>query len=156
MTLDAELFSLISLGLSLISLAFTIAIYLRVNKFFKKGDGQSFEGTVTGVLKNIDSLNDFHQELSEYLKAIEIRLKRSTQIALTNRYNPFKGVGEGGQQSHSTALISENGDGVILSTLATRDRVSVFAKPIKGFNSHELELTPEEKEVLESARKVIS
>ena len=156
MKISSDIFSLIALGLSLSSLIFTVLIFIRVNRFFKKGDGKSFEGTIQGMLENMSSLNDFHKELSAYLKIIETRLRRSMQVSLSKRYNPFKGTGEAGQQSHSTILVSENGYGVILSTLATRDRVSVFSKPIKNFSSGELELTPEEKEILGTAKNSLN
>ncbi len=144
-----------ALGLTLLSLIFTILIYVRVNKFFRQGSGQSFEGTVANILKNIEALQNFQKELTDYVNILEKRVSRTVAAAHLKRYNPFKGVGEGGQQSHSTALISEQGDGVMLSTLATRDRVSVFAKPIKKFES-EMEFTPEEKETLNEARKILS
>ena len=44
-------------------------------------------------------------------------------------------------------MLNEDGDGVVLSSLYARDRMSVFAKPIKN-NKSEYELSNEEKEVL--------
>ena len=55
-------------------------------------------------------------------------------------------------QSFAVALLSENGDGAVLSSLYARDRMSVFAKPVKNFSS-EFEMTEEEKEVLARARR---
>ncbi|NIT70429.1 DUF4446 family protein, partial [candidate division KSB1 bacterium] len=56
----------------------------------------------------------------------------------TVRFNPFKGTGGG--QSFAAAFLSEHGNGVVISTLYSRERVSVFAKPIQSFAS-EYELT---------------
>jgi hypothetical protein len=67
------------------------------------------------------------------------------------RFNPFKGTGDGGNQSFSTAFVSEKGDGAIISSLYSRDRVSIFCKPLASFESS-FELTDEEKEVLEAAK----
>ncbi|MFZ3020339.1 MAG: DUF4446 family protein [Minisyncoccia bacterium] len=156
MTINPEMFSLLALGITLISLVFTVLIYVRVSKFFRAGSGISFENTANKVLDDLSQLQKFQKELTEYINILEKRVKRSTQIAFSKRYNPFKGTGEGGLQSHSTALLSEEGNGVMLSTLTTRDRVSVFAKPIKNFISSEVELTPEERDIVDEAKKFIS
>jgi uncharacterized protein YlxW (UPF0749 family) len=156
MTINLEILSFTALGISLVSLIFTVLIYVRVNRFFKEGSGKSFEDTAQTLLGNVSNLQNFQQELTEYINALEKRVKRAAQITYSKRYNPFKGTGEGGLQSHSTAILSEEGDGVVLSTLATRDRVSVFAKPLKKFISTDVELTPEEKEIVNEAKNIVS
>ena len=72
----------------------------------------------------------------------------------TVRFNPFKGDGSGGNQSFSTAFVNEEGDGVVISSLYSRERVSVFAKPVKKMSS-EYEMTAEEKESLQKAKEAI-
>ena len=47
-------------------------------------------------------------------------------------------------------MLDEDGNGVVLSSLYSRERMSVFAKPIKN-NKSEYELTAEEKEALKGA-----
>ena len=49
------------------------------------------------------------------------------------------------------AFLNDEGDGVIMSSLYARDRMSIFAKPIKKGKS-EFELSAEEKEVLDKAK----
>ena len=71
----------------------------------------------------------------------------------TVRFNPFKGTGAGGNQSFATALLNENGDGVVLSSLYSRERVSVYAKPVQKFSS-EYELSGEEKQAIKSAKNL--
>ena len=48
-------------------------------------------------------------------------------------------------------MLNEDGDGVVLSSLYSRERMSIFAKPILNRKSV-YELTSEEKEALEKAR----
>ena len=48
-------------------------------------------------------------------------------------------------------MVNEDGDGVVFSSLYSRERMSVFAKPIKNGKS-EYELTSEEKNVLDKAK----
>ena len=65
------------------------------------------------------------------------------------RFNPFKDVG--GTQSFAVAIVNEEGDGVVFSSLYSRDRMSVFAKPISKGTS-DVELTTEESTVVEEAK----
>jgi hypothetical protein len=81
---------------------------------------------------------------------VEKRLKKSVQAVHTVRFNPFKGTGEGGNQSFATAFLTEDGDGVIISSLYSREHVSVFGKPVKKLVS-EHTLSDEEKEALDTA-----
>lgn len=103
-------------------------------------------------LKTVENAqNIFSKQINE----IEKKLKKSIRAVETVRFNPFKGVGAGGNQSFSSAFLNEDGDGIILSGLYLRDRISVYAKPIKQL-SGEMELSDEEKEAVKNARETIS
>jgi len=53
------------------------------------------------------------------------------------RYNPFSDVG--GDQSFSLALLDENNNGVVITSLFTRDDNRVYGKAInKGLSKHSL------------------
>jgi hypothetical protein len=82
-------------------------------------------------------------------------LSRSIQGVETIRFNAFKGTGEGGNQSFAIALLSEEGDGTVVSSLYARDRMSVFAKPVTGFTS-KYEMTEEEKSVIAQVSKNVA
>jgi hypothetical protein len=70
------------------------------------------------------------------------------------RFNPFKGTGSGGNQSFSAAFVNERGDGLVLTSMYARDRISMFAKPLKAFAS-EFELSEEEKESIEKSKQTL-
>lgn len=107
------------------------------------------------IRQELEDLKKFRTELELYLEGVESRLRRSIQSVETVRFNPFKGTGDGGNQSFSTAFISEKGDGVVVSGLYSRERVSVFSKPVHNFAS-EIALTEEEQEVVKNSRKKVS
>ena len=67
-------------------------------------------------------------------------------------FDPFQNAG--GQQSFATALVSEKGDGVVVSGIHSRDGVRVYAKPIERFESKR-ELSNEEHEAIRDAKKVL-
>lgn len=143
------------LGLVLILTILFIRLENRFRKLLQGQDARSLEGVIKELHERVSKLNTFQSESIEYLKNIEARLKRSVQAIETIRFNPFKGTGDGGNQSFVTAFLSEKGDGVVVSSLYTRDRVSVFSKPIRKFIS-EFELTSEEKEAVKQARESLS
>lgn len=132
-----------------------IRLEVKIKKLLIGKDAKSLEDSIVNTKENLEKLNLFQRESSLYFKNIEKRLHRSLQAIETIRFNPFKGTGEGGNQSFSTAFVSEDGDGVVLSSLYSRDRVSVFSKPLKKFESN-FELTEEEKEVIGTSKANLS
>jgi hypothetical protein len=154
MVLDTTTMIYALLGLVLILAIWLIRLEMRLKNLLKGVSG-SLEDSIVALKKNQDDLFAFRHDSIEYLKNIEARLKRSLQAVETVRFNPFKGTGEGGNQSFSTTLLNEKGDGVVLSSLSVRDRVSVFSKPIKKFSS-EFEMTEEEKAVIQNAKNSLA
>lgn len=126
----------------------------RISKFMKGKDAKSLEETVESVIKDINILRRYRTDATAYLETVENRLKGSVQCVETLRFNPFKGAGEGGNQSFATAFVNERGEGVVISSLHTRDRITVFAKPVREFSS-EHELTEEERHVIQKAKERI-
>jgi hypothetical protein len=138
--------------ITIVLLVITIMMNMKLRKFLIDKDGDNIGDSLTFAADNIKDLQAFKTELESYLTTVESRLKKSVQAVHTVRFNPFKGAGEGGNQSFATAFLSEDGDGVVVSSLYSRDHVSVFGKPIKKHSS-EYELSDEEKEALAKAKE---
>lgn len=115
------------------------------------GKNQSLDSTISEIRKELSAITKYRDASEKYLESVERRIRKSVTGVETIRFNPFKGDGSGGDQSFSTAFVNEEGDGVVISSLYSRDRVSVFAKPIKKLSS-EYEMTKEEKESLNKAK----
>lgn len=135
------------IGFVIILLGWIIKLEMKLRKFLIGKDAKTLEDSILSAKDNIEKLNTFQKEVVSHFTNVEKRLNRSIQAVETLRFNPFKGTGDGGNQSFSTALLNQNGDGVVLSSLYSRDRISVFSKPITKFQSS-FELTEEEAEVL--------
>lgn len=129
-----------------------IRLEIRLNRFLTGKGAMSLEEVFEHTKKRVADLEVFNKEMQKYLTKVEMRLKQSVQGIETVRFNAFKGTGEGGNQSFATALLTERGNGVIISTLYSRERTSVFSKPIVDFKAT-VELTEEEKQVLLKARE---
>lgn len=116
------------------------------------GKNQSLDSAISEIRKDLSAIMKYQDASDRYLESVERRIRKSVTGVETIRFNPFKGDGSGGNQSFSTAFVNEEGNGVVISSLYSRERVSVFAKPIKKSTS-EYEMTAEEKESLRKAKE---
>jgi hypothetical protein len=149
-TTNIIIYSLIILAVIL--MAVIIRLEIRMKKLMRGKSASSLEEAFNSMQGEISNLHKFENDMKNYLTNVEKRLRRSVQAVETIRYNPFKGTGSGGNQSFATTLISEEGDGVVISSLYSREHVSVFSKPVKSHKS-EFELTEEELDVLNKAKE---
>lgn len=145
----------IALCVFVILIGWIVRLEIKIKRLLLGKGTESLEDSIIEAKKNIEKLNVFEKDSKEYFLSVEKRLKKSVQAVDTIRFNPFKGTGEGGNQSFSTSFVTENGNGVVISSLYSRDRVSVFSKPIQKFTST-FELTEEEKHVLQNSKKILA
>lgn len=92
-------------------------------------------------------------ELRKLGKEIEVtrgELKDVLQHLAVVRYDAFGDTG--GKLSWSMALLNDNGDGVVLTSINSRADARTYAKEIRAFTS-ESKLSPEEEEAIETLRK---
>lgn len=148
--------SLVVIGIfTLFIIILGVRLYIlekRIQKLLAGKKAGSLEDVIGSLGNNVRALETFRTTANAEIASIEERLRRSIQGVETIRFNAFKGNGEGGNQSFAVALLSENGDGTVLSSIYARERISVFAKPIKNLSS-EFEMTEEEKEAVTRASK---
>lgn len=121
----------------------------RLKRFFLGKNAKDLESTIVAMQDEIVKLHKSRIEAEKSLETINQKLRKSIRGLETIRFNPFPD--QGSNQSFAIGLLNEDGDGVVLSSLYSRERMSVFAKPVKNSKS-EYELTEEEKEVLERAK----
>lgn len=137
-------------GAIVINLVWIFIIELRLKKIFAGTKAHNLEEMIVLVGKKINKIEEFQNNIDKHLLTIDTRLNKSIRSVETMRFNPF--IDAGSNQSFAIALMNDEGNGVVLSSLYARDRMSVFAKPIiKG--KSEFELSNEEKEVLSKATK---
>ena len=148
------LYILLSISaLSIILIFWIIRLEIKVRRFTKGKNGKSLEETILHLKQEHQDMTAFRDEMEHYLKNVEQRLHSSIRSIETVRFNPFNE--NSGNQSFATAFADESGNGVILSSIYARNRMSVFAKPILKFTSSH-ELTTEEKETIDRAKKKLN
>jgi len=100
------------------------------------------------VLKKLSALEMNLSQLSEHLEELKLDSKFYFKKIGFVRYNPFSGVG--GDQSFSIALLNSYNNGVVITSLFSREGNRVYSKIIeKGVSIHIL--SDEEKQAIKEA-----
>lgn len=111
-----------------------------------KKEPENVKEVVEQVKKLELSLADISKELAELKAENKFHFQKIGFV----RYNPFPGVG--GDQSFSLALLDKNNDGIVITSLFSREGNRVYAKTVeKGKSSYPL--SDEEKQALEKAKE---
>ncbi len=139
----------IGLGLGVILIAWMITLELRLKRLLAGKSGATLEDTILALLKNAEDVRKRLILSESQMNDLNARVKKSINGVELIRFNPFKDAGS--NQSFAVAFSDENGNGVVFSSLYSREKVSVFAKGFKQGVS-EQELTAEDKEVITRAR----
>ena len=84
------------------------------------------------INENLDVLNIHKTNAEQNFKNISESFKH-IKIIKSKKYNPYKEMGVGGNQPFSTAFISAKGDGVIMTSLYSRERTRVLLKKVKNW-----------------------
>ncbi len=152
--MNGELISIISPVVIILILIFWIVrLEMKLRKLLGGRKG-TLDDSIDNLRKDVEGLIDYSHKATNKFQIIDKKLQKTISGNETIRFNPFKGDGSGSNQSFATALLNADGDGVVISSLYSRDHVSVFSKPVKGMKS-EFELSVEEKEVLQKTKESI-
>lgn len=141
-------------GIVLFLLILIVRLETRFKKMLRGKNSESLEDSITMIGNGQKELEIFRNEMESYLRTVEKRLSRSVQGIGTVRFNPFQTT-TGGNQSFATAFLNEKGDGVVISSIHTRDRMSIFSKSVHKYTSNH-ELSNEEKEAIKIAKEMIA
>lgn len=137
----------ILLGVSLgVILMYTFYLDHKITILTRGKNATSLEDTIISCIEGVKTVEEKNELISKHALLLEERLRSSTRNASVIRYKAFESGGS--NQSFSMSLLDEQGNGVLLSALHHRDRVSLYAKPTTNFTS-EFELTEEEQYILE-------
>lgn len=115
--------------------------------FFKKDKQPK---NLDQVLKQFEELKKEVKGISEAFEILKKNNKFSIQRVGIVRYNPFSGVGS--DQSFSIALLDGNNNGIVITSLFSRDGNRVYGKSVKDAKS-EYSLSDEEKKAITEAIK---
>ncbi|MEN9582785.1 MAG: hypothetical protein RL641_739 [Candidatus Parcubacteria bacterium] len=135
-------------GAGLISLLSIIGVFVlntRLKKIMNGKTGRDIEEGIVSIDKKLLAMENNEEMLAEAIENLDKRLRSSIRSVEMTRFNPFED--QGGNHSFAISMVNERGDGVVISSLYSRERMSVFAKHIKKGKS-DIDLTEEEQDVL--------
>jgi hypothetical protein len=132
----------------LIGVVWSITTEKRLKRFFLGKKAKDLEDTIILLEDEISKLKVARETIEKDITVINAKLRKSIRGLETIRFNPFPD--QGSNQSFAIGMLNEDGDGVVISSLYSRERMSIFAKPVQNKKST-YELTAEEKEALEKA-----
>lgn len=152
-----SLAALILLGTFAFAIIVFFVVLARLNKVIRqykalmKGvEGRNLEQLLLNNSKTLDQALLKLDILDDRLKTVEGVMTKSIQRVGIIRYNAFKEMG--GDLSYSVALLDQNGNGVIITSIYGRDDARTYAKPIRTWKSA-YQLSEEEEMALKKAYK---
>ncbi len=122
-----------------------------------------YQGLVKDVSKKdlISSLNHLvnksesnQEEINAVKQTLEAEIKANREHLQKigfKRFNPFTDTG--GNQSFIVSLLDENGNGIVISSLHSRENTRVYAKKIENGRCPDQELSKDELEVVKQSLK---
>lgn len=143
----------IAMVVAIIALVGVIGVAVQTNSLRRRFNSMPGDENVFTILRGIDNelgrLDAVTAELEPRLAEVEAIIPHTIVNTGVVNYDAFGDIA--GNLSRSVALLSLNGDGVVISILVGRLDVRVFTKEVRDFRGVE-ELSPEEKEAVARAR----
>ena len=147
---------IVVLAIACIVLAILVVVLVRRSSRFERRfagltrgeDGQSLESILGTHLERVHALSREVDMLAAKAAVLEQVQRKAFQKVGLVRFNPFEDTG--GNQSFALALLDQDGDGFIMSSLHARAGTRIYAKAIAGGKS-EAALSGEESEALKDA-----
>jgi hypothetical protein len=145
-TQTLSLLALIALGLSVLSVLFSISGGAR-RAGREPGEPIRLDDTLRGVLQGqaaqIKRLEEAVRTLNRTDRKQDVQIRGSIRNVALLRYDAFEDVG--GRLSFSVALLDDEGTGVVLTSINGRQETRVYAKPVtEGRSSYHLSVEEDE------------
>lgn len=139
------LVALVAIGLSVVAVLYAIANAGRAGGAV--GGRVRLDETLRGILQGqgeqIQRLERAIRALHSTDKKQQTEIEGSVRKVALLRYDAFEDVG--GRLSFSCALLDDQGNGVVLTSINGRQETRVYAKPVThGVSTHNLSLEEEE------------
>ena len=116
---------------------------------FQGKKGKDLEEVIIQNKKRIDDIDEDVKDLYEITTKINQLADWGIHKTGVVRFNPFRDIG--GDQSFSVALLDGKNNGLVISSLYSREGVRVYAKAISNGASEKYPLTQEEKHAISIA-----
>jgi hypothetical protein len=112
-------------------------------------EGRSLEAILEAHLQRVLEVDAEVRAVELRTTAVEAQARRAVQRVGLVRFNPFEDTGS--NQSFALALLDEGGDGVVVSSLHSRNATRLYVKPVVA-GATDTGLSDEEAQALREAQ----
>ncbi|MFY9780868.1 MAG: DUF4446 family protein [Candidatus Baltobacteraceae bacterium] len=121
------------LGLAVLSIGFYHVAFVgpRLRSISRTLSGEDIGADVDSLARLRSSASSFAKRTEERLAELETIAKRDVHRVGFVRYNSFSDVGS--DQSFSLALLNSEGDGVVVTSIYSREETRTYGKAVKKF-----------------------
>jgi len=151
---DNSIFLLVFIALALVVI-WNILLHLqlwqlkkKLKVFFAGKKASDLEGVLSEEIKRLKKSEIDIKKLFKSSEILEKMASQSIQKVGVVRFNPFRETG--GDQSFAIALLDSQDNGLVISSLYSREGTRIYTKPVEAGQSK----YPLSKEELEALRKV--
>jgi hypothetical protein len=142
-------------GVALLAILLVLILAFRIRKVRREykillggSEQRDIVGTVGNALKHIEAMDKRVQAVGEEQQRQAAHARYALQRFHLVRYDAFDDMG--GRLSFSAALLDENGDGVVITSINGRTETRTYAKPVRNLSS-EHNLSAEERQAIAGA-----
>jgi hypothetical protein len=154
--MPAEVSTTLSIAALVVAVLALLGVLLLAWRLRRRGRRRSgvdptnpdLESAVDSAFRRLDDLGRRVDGLAGRLPVVEEQGKHAVQRVGVVRFNPFEDTG--GNQSFALALLDSQQDGIVVSSLHSRQNTRIYLKAIVGGRS-ETALSDEEAEALRKA-----
>lgn len=140
--------TVLSLILSFISLTSISKLKKKYKRMMRGNDNKNIEEVINKYFEDVEKIKENNDSLIKELELIKMKINKSIQKTAILRYKAFEDIGS--DLSFSLALLDDENNGVIITSIYGRNESTVYAKPIDSGISR-YEMSEEEEEVLQRA-----
>lgn len=139
---------LITLILLIVTLCKLKSLRRRVDTLTRGKDAESMEDSILKFFEKVEALEDAEQKTHRDIREIKENLKIAYQKTGLVKYDAFREMS--GALSYSLALLDKENNGVLISSMYSREGCYTYAKEIEKGES-KINLSEEEAEALKQA-----
>lgn len=143
--------STVAITIAIIALAISIILYRHYSRLTKNVSQKDLLSSLNRFIsiseKNTEDVTSLTDKLNSEIQSNKLHFQR---IGF-KRYNPFSDTG--GDQSFALALLDDLGDGIVISSLHSRENTRLYAKKVVKGETQDQLTSREEAEVIKLALK---
>lgn len=153
--MDITLIIWIVVGSEAVALLILAGLYLRLSNHYNRLTRGLSQATLMQVLEGIQkTLAEHEKALATHkneVQKIQSAMRLHIQHVSLKRFNPFSDTG--GDQSFILSLLDGNQDGIVITSLHSRENTRFYVKSVQGGVGIEHPLSSEEQKVVNKRGK---